>query len=584
MAPTESSTASPERTSTYLRPGAETDFSNATTPAMSTAPSIHKPDDVEKAPEPAADRTSNESGRGSAPPTRTIKGLKWFLICVSLFISAFLYGLDTTIAADVQGPIVEAFGHVDQLAWIGAGFPLGSIAVILLVGTLYGHFNMKWIYIASIALFEIGSVLCGAAPNMNALIVGRVLAGIGGAGIYLGCLNYFSLLTNPEERGLYISLIGFHWGIGAVLGPVVGGAFAVSAATWRWAFYINLVIGAAAAPVYVFFLPSIRPDEGKTVRERLVHFDFLGLALIAASWVLFTVGFSMAGGVWAWSDGRSIALVVVWGAVLVVTVLQQYFAVLTSAAYRAFPGHLIRSRTQVLLFVATAAATSALFVVVYYIPIYFQFVHSDSPIQAAVRLLPFIVVAVVTNVAAGHLLSKIRYYMPVYLLSGVLITISGALLMVFLDPATSESSIYGFSVLAAVGTGLTIQLGYAVGTLTTVPENIGHVINFQNVSQIGANVMCLVIAGQIFQSEALARLGAVLAGHGFTDTEITGAVAGAQSALFAQLEGELRRQAIGAIVGAMQKSFVLVVVAGGLMILAALGMKRERLFGQAVTA
>ena len=183
MASTPAPQASPERRSAYL-----TDFSTASTPAMSTAPSLHKANDIEKAPESSPERRSEDS-TGSTVPQRTITGAKWFLICISLYISAFLYGLDTTIAADVQGPIVEAFGHVDLLAWIGAGFPLGSVAVILLVGNLYGSFNMKWIYIASIALFEIGSVLCGAAPNMDALIVGRVLAGMGGSGIYLVSLQ-----------------------------------------------------------------------------------------------------------------------------------------------------------------------------------------------------------------------------------------------------------------------------------------------------------------------------------------------------------------------------------------------------------
>jgi len=368
------------------------------------------------------------------------------------------------------------------------------------------------------------------------------------------------------------------------LGPVIGGAFSISAATWRWAFYINLVIGGAFAPVYIFFLPSYCPAAQKTVRERLSHFDFLGLGLILSSWALFTVSFSIAGAIWAWSDGRSIALVVVFGAVLIATILQQYFTVLTSVAHRAFPGHLIRSRTQVLLFIATAASTSSLFVVVYFIPVYFQFVHSDSAIQAAVRLLPFVVITVVTNVAAGHLLSKIRYYMPVYLVSGIFVTIGGTLLMVYLEESTSESVIYGLTVVIAIGTGLTIQLGYAVGTLSAKPEDMGHVINFQNVSQIGSTVICLVVAGQIFQSEAVAGLFAVLAGRGFSDADIAGAVAGAQSALFSQLEGELRDQAVGAIVGAMQKAFSLLVVSGAMMILSAVGMKRERLFGEVVTA
>jgi MFS family permease len=91
-------------------------------------------------------------------------------------------GLDTTIAADVQGPIVETFGELDKLAWVGVGFPLGSISVILLFGIAYGLFEVKWLALSSIALFEIGSAVCGAAPTMNAIIAGRVIAGAGGGG------------------------------------------------------------------------------------------------------------------------------------------------------------------------------------------------------------------------------------------------------------------------------------------------------------------------------------------------------------------------------------------------------------------
>jgi len=272
-------------------------MSSATTPTISVAPTIEKadaPSDLEKQNQEGS-RSSLDTLAPDEEGGRTITGVKWFLICVSLYISAFLYGLDTTIAADVQGPVLEEFGHVELLSWIGSGFPLGSVAVILLAGALYGNFNMKWLFIAGIVAFEVGSVICGAAPDMNALIVGRVLAGAGGTGIYLGCLNYFSFMTSPKERGLYIALIGFHWGIGAVLGPVIGGGFAVSSATWRWAFYINLVIGAVVAPVYVFFLPPIHPAQGKTMRERIVALDMVGFVLVGAAWVLFTVAFSMAG-------------------------------------------------------------------------------------------------------------------------------------------------------------------------------------------------------------------------------------------------------------------------------------------------
>lgn len=86
----------------------------------------------------------------------------------------------------MQGPILDSLGEVSKIPWVGIGFPLGSAAVIFLLGYLFRHFEYKKIFIGSILIFEIGSAVCGASPSMNALIVGRVIGGIGGAGIYLG--------------------------------------------------------------------------------------------------------------------------------------------------------------------------------------------------------------------------------------------------------------------------------------------------------------------------------------------------------------------------------------------------------------
>ena len=101
-------------------------------------------------------------------------------------------------------------------------------------GKAYGTFNVKWLHIGSVTLFSVGSAICGAAPTMNALIAGRVIAGMGGAGMYLGLLNLISINTTIRERPAYMGGIGVVWGIGTILGPVIGGAFADSSATWRW--------------------------------------------------------------------------------------------------------------------------------------------------------------------------------------------------------------------------------------------------------------------------------------------------------------------------------------------------------------
>ncbi|KAK2834972.1 hypothetical protein FQN49_006728, partial [Arthroderma sp. PD_2] len=201
---------------------------NARHPPTVKSPIVYRSSE-DNVPQLTSDEKGVLSDAGTAADdVRKITGFRWLLICAALFLSALMYGLDTTIAADVQGAVIQRFHEVDQLAWIGAGFPLGSVSVILPYGFLFRTFNMKWLYIGGIVLFQGGSALCGAAPSMDVLIVGRVIAGAGGTGIYLGGLNYFSAMTTKNERGAYLAGTGFVWGLGAILGPVVGGGFSDS--------------------------------------------------------------------------------------------------------------------------------------------------------------------------------------------------------------------------------------------------------------------------------------------------------------------------------------------------------------------
>lgn len=136
---------------------------------------------------------SNSEEDGLAMPTAKsghtivpMGTIRWLGVCVGLYSTAFLYGLDSTISAAVQSSVLSSLGNLNLLPWIGTGFMLGSVATIALFGTLYSRVEIKWLYLSSILIFEIGSAICGAAPNMSAMAVGRVIAGIGGSGIYLG--------------------------------------------------------------------------------------------------------------------------------------------------------------------------------------------------------------------------------------------------------------------------------------------------------------------------------------------------------------------------------------------------------------
>ena len=104
---------------------------------------------------------------------------------------------------------------------------------------MYAQFDAKLLYLLNTFLFEAGSAICGAAPTMDALIIGRAICGLGGAGMYTGVLTLLSVTTTENERPTYIGFTGLTWGLGTVLGPIVGGALADSSATWRWAFCRN---------------------------------------------------------------------------------------------------------------------------------------------------------------------------------------------------------------------------------------------------------------------------------------------------------------------------------------------------------
>lgn len=525
----------------------------------------------------ASEKAASVNPREHAATVRPIHGWKWFVACFAVYLSAFLYGLDTTIAADVQPAIVKSLGNVQKLSWIGSGFPLGSIAVILPLGYAYGLFEIKKLYLLSILMFEAGSALCGGAPTMDALIVGRIWAGAGGAGMYLGVLNYIAIFTTIREQSLYNALIGLVWGLGTILGPVVGGGFAVSSATWRWSFYINLCLAAVMAPVLLFYLPSHQPQPNRSLTSKLREMDWLGILLNAAIFASFTIAFTFGGAQWAWSDYRFIIMVVFFGVLLIAFITTQYFAVFTTTERRIFPAQFLRDRSLILLYIGTACSVTGLFVGAYFIPLFFQFARDDTAIMAAVRLLPFICVAITFIMLNGGLMPAFGMYMPWYTLSGVFLVIGGSL-MYTIDSNTGASKIYGYSVLMAIGAGSTLQSAYSIAAAKVAPQQVPQAIGFINHAQLGSIVIALTISGTVFQNTALSNLRSALAGKGFSEAEIASAVAGTQSAVFQRGSESVKAAALSAIISAMDNVFILVIAAGALTLLGSFFMKREKLF------
>ncbi|KAL4963029.1 major facilitator superfamily domain-containing protein [Aspergillus stella-maris] len=518
--------------------------------------------------------TPKENTRTAAGPP--LSGWRRIVIAIAINTGSFLYGLDNTIVADIQGSVVEQFGEIQKLTWLGSGFPLGSIALLLSIGKAYGLWNIKWLWVLSIAIFQIGSAICGAAPNMNALIIGRVIAGAGGAGMYLGGLNLTAVLTTMEERPIYMAINGTVWGVGTIIGPLVGGGFVQSSATWRWAFYINLPIGAAFAPVYLFIIPGFQPDPSQTWMQKFASMDWLGTLLFTATYATWIIGLTFGGTAWPWDDGRTIAVFVVCGVTLIAFCITQKLCFLTNKDMRVFPGELLKKRTTVLLHILTAACGAAMFVPLYYVPIFFQF-RGDGAVDAAIRLLPFVFLLVFFMMVNGAFMPRFGYYMPWYLFSGVMILIGGAL-MSTVKQDTSTSTIYGYTVLIAVGAGATSQAGYSIAPAKVEGRLVPSAIAFINIAQIGGIVMSLTISGTIFQNVTYNNLLGPLGAAGYGSEEIRSTLSGTLSPIYSSLSAELQQTVNLAIVHTIGQLYYLVVAAGALMIVCSALMKREKIY------
>uniref|UniRef100_A0A0L0N0P3 Putative HC-toxin efflux carrier TOXA n=1 Tax=Tolypocladium ophioglossoides (strain CBS 100239) TaxID=1163406 RepID=A0A0L0N0P3_TOLOC len=521
---------------------------------------------------------------GSATPDHEAAALKavehmsnirWFSVCVGLYSTAFLYGLDSTISAAVQGPVLVSLGDLNLLPWIGTGFMLGSVATISLFGSLYTKIEVKWLYLGSILTFEVGSAICGAAPNMSAMAVGRVVAGIGGSGIYLGGVNYISMFVTPAKRPFYTALIGTFWGLGAILGPVIGGAFAQSKATWRWAFYINLVIGAVTAPIYILWFPRYGTHRHEPILPRIKNLDWLGALLNAATFSLFVTSCTLSGSPWEWNSATVITLWVMTGVVVLVFALQQWTAFLTTKEDRIFPVWCLKSRSLVLLFIGTAGTSAVLNVDIYYLPLYFQFTAGIDPMAVAVRLLPFVCLIIFATMLSGALLPKYNLYAAWYTASGIIALVGGALL-VRIDATTPTRDIYGFEVLAGFGCGLTFQAAYAIALVKAPMEKASSVLSFINVAQLGGAALSLAIAGSVFHNVGFNTMQSALSGRGYTAAQLHEALAGGYSPIINDSTPEVRAIASDAIASTLAKVYVLSAVAAAAILASGLLMRWEK--------
>ena len=374
---------------------------------------------------------------------------------------------------------------------------------------------------------------------------------------------------------MYVGGTGLTWGLGTVLGPIIGGAFTDSSAGWRWAFYINLVIGAICAPVYLFMLPNKDPRPGVPLTDRAREMDYLGGLLTLGAFISGVMAVSFGGITYPWNSGKIIGLFVCSGVLFILLGLQQVYTIFTTTERRIFPIEFFKSRTILILFCVTAAGGTAIFIPIYMIPIFFQFTRNDSALEAGVRLLPLIFLMIFAVITNGAVMSAYGVYMPWYTVGGIFTVIGGAL-MYTIDTESSVSRVYGYSVILGFGVGMFAQASFSVAQAVVAPELIPSAVGFITCAQVTGVTIALAIANSVFLNQSQTGIEKIL--PGVPVAEIQAAIAGAGSQFVASLSEGVKLEVLKAIVSAMSKTYILIITGGSLVVVLSAFMKREKLF------
>ena len=331
----------------------------------------------------------------------------WVISGVAM-IGAVMSILDTTIVNVALATLGRNLhSSLSNIQWVVTGYMLSLAAVIPVTGWASRRFGAKRVFLISLFLFTLGSLLCGLATSATELILFRVLQGVGGGMIMPLAQIIMADTAGPKNMGRVMGLVAVPMMLAPTLGPLLGGVI-IQALSWHWIFYVNIIVGAVAIPLGFRLLP----DKAGEKTDRL---DFLGLALMSIGLVAITYGFAEAGTYGSFTN------VHVWLPVAVGAVLVAGFAVhalrvpnplLNLRLYRSW--HF--SAASIVMFALGAAVFGAMILM----PLYWQDVRGYDVIQTGLLTGPQGVGMAITMPLAAKLTA--RYGGGPVALVGVLLT------------------------------------------------------------------------------------------------------------------------------------------------------------------
>ncbi|KAH2314190.1 hypothetical protein KXV47_002714 [Aspergillus fumigatus] len=400
------------------------------------------------------------------PSTTTIA---WTMM--SLCLSVLLSALDLTIVTPAIPAIVGAFKTAAGYIWVGSAYTLAYAAITPVWGSVSDIWGRKPIMLIAVAVFLVGSLVCALARNMDALIAGRALQGLGGSGMGIMVNIVVSDMFSLRDRGLYLAITSLVWAVGSAIGPVLGGVF-TTRLSWRWCFWNNLPVGAVSFLVLLFFMRV--PSPRTPIAAGLKVIDWTGSLLIVGGSLMVLLALDFGDVVYSWSSATVICLLVFGTAVMALFVVNEW----KIAKNPIIPA--------------------------YYLPLYAQSVLTASALTSGLYLLPLIVSCSLAAAAAGIFMQQTGKYLPVmYVAQGFLVLGSG--LLISLEFEASITKLVIFQILVGFGVGMNIEAPILAAQAATSVLDTAAVTATMGFVRSLSTAISVVVGGVVFQNEMNAK-------------------------------------------------------------------------------
>ncbi|KAM0201552.1 hypothetical protein ACHAQI_011195 [Fusarium lateritium] len=428
-------------------------------------------------------------------------GVKLALITLALCLAVFVMALDNSIIATAIPRITDAFESLNDVGWYGSAYMLTTAALQLFFGKLYTYGSIKWTFLIAIGIFEVGSLICGVAPDSVTLIVGRAIAGVGGAGIFAGALTILAFSVPLHKRPIYTGLVSGMWGISSVAGPLLGGLF-TDKVTWRWCFYINLPIGAITVIVIFFFFPEPERDiEPATWRVRFWQLDPIGTAIFMPAIVCLLLALQWGGVDYEWGDSTITSLFMLSAFLLILFVFVQ----IKMDENATVPPRIAKMRS-VWAGAFFSFNTGACFLTaMYFLPIWFQAVQGQSPIMSGVRNLPMLLGIVLFAMVAGAAVTTWGYYTPFMIAGSILMAIGFGVITTF-EVETSTAKWVGYQLIAGIGVGIGLQQSLIAVQVVCEMVDIPTATALIVFSQTLGGALCVTAGNTVFTNTLINKI------------------------------------------------------------------------------